>query len=265
MVKVNLLLKRLQLKWTEPIRYLLGACNVLNLCHETILGKLIIIRLDKISPKFIVFFWKSREIGPIQCLLNPLSSFQIRFVVIVSTSSSMFSSFKRFFFFASYFRTKSCLDSLTLVLYGPQFHSLRSDHANNNLMKIKNCGVPHCAFLSSPASSSHLAPLFSSILFSNTSQFILRPHWIVTLSVTKLVEPRCRAVDWGTALQAGRLSVRFAMVSLEFFIDSNFRPYYGPRVDSASNINKYQGYFLGEEGGRCVGLTTLPLSCADCL
>ena len=98
MVKVNLLLKRLQLKWTEPIRYLLGACNVLNLCHETILGKLIIIRLDKISPKFIVFFWKSREIGPIQCLLNPLSSFQIRFVVIMSTSSSMFSSFKRFFF-----------------------------------------------------------------------------------------------------------------------------------------------------------------------
>jgi len=37
-------------------------------------------------------------------------------------------------------------------------------------------------------------------------------------------------------------------------------------VDSTSNRNEYQEYFLGGgKGGRCVGLTTLPLSCADCL
>jgi hypothetical protein len=36
-------------------------------------------------------------------------------------------------------------------------------------------------------------------------------------------------------------------------------------VDSASNRNEYQEYFLGSKGGRCVGLTTLPPSCADCL
>jgi hypothetical protein len=36
-------------------------------------------------------------------------------------------------------------------------------------------------------------------------------------------------------------------------------------VDSASNKNEYQEYFLGGKGGRCVGLTTLPPSCADCL
>ena len=29
--------------------------------------------------------------------------------------------------------------------------------------------------------------------------------------------------------------------------------------------NEYQEYFLGNKGGRCVGLTTLPPSCADCL
>jgi hypothetical protein len=40
--------------------------------------------------------------------------------------------------------------------------------------------------------------------------------------------------------------------------------YYGPGVDSAPNRNEYQGYFLGGKGGRCVGLTTLPPSCADC-
>jgi len=28
---------------------------------------------------------------------------------------------------------------------------------------------------------------------------------------------------------------------------------------------EYQEYFLGGKGGQCVGLTTLPPSCADCL
>jgi len=38
--------------------------------------------------------------------------------------------------------------------------------------------------------------------------------------------------------------------------------HYGPGVDSASNRNEYQEYFLGGEGGRCIRLTTLPPSCA---
>ena len=44
-----------------------------------------------------------------------------------------------------------------------------------------------------------------------------------------------------------------------------FRPHCGPGVNSASNRNEYQEYFLGGKGGRCVGLTTLSPSCADCL
>jgi len=50
-------------------------------------------------------------------------------------------------------------------------------------------------------------------------------------------------------------------------IDSS-RPHYSPGVDSASDRNEYQEYYLGGgEGkfGRCVGLTTLPNSCAHCL
>jgi len=39
----------------------------------------------------------------------------------------------------------------------------------------------------------------------------------------------------------------------------------GPGIDSASSRNKYQEYFLECKGGRCVGLTTLPPSCSDCL
>jgi len=40
-------------------------------------------------------------------------------------------------------------------------------------------------------------------------------------------------------------------------------PHYDPVVDSACNRNEYQEYFLWGKGGRCVGLTTLPPSCAD--
>jgi hypothetical protein len=50
-----------------------------------------------------------------------------------------------------------------------------------------------------------------------------------------------------------------------FSLTYSFRSHYGPGVDSASNRNEYQEYFLGGKGGRCVGLTTLPPSCADCL
>ena len=41
----------------------------------------------------------------------------------------------------------------------------------------------------------------------------------------------------------------------------------GLGTDSASNRHEYQEYFLGRgvKGGWCVGLKTLPRSCADCL
>jgi hypothetical protein len=80
------------------------------------------------------------------------------------------------------------------------------------------------------------------------------------------VGARGSAVCWGTALQIGRSRVRFPMVSLEFFIDIILpAALLAPGVDSASNRNEYQEYFLWGKGGRCVGLTTLPSSCADFL
>jgi len=39
----------------------------------------------------------------------------------------------------------------------------------------------------------------------------------------------------------------------------------GLGVESASNRNEYQEYFRVPKGGRCVELTTLLPSCADCL
>jgi len=47
-----------------------------------------------------------------------------------------------------------------------------------------------------------------------------------------------------------------------FSVTKSFRSHCGPGVDSASNRNEYQVYFLGGKGGRCLRLTTLPPSCA---
>ena len=48
-------------------------------------------------------------------------------------------------------------------------------------------------------------------------------------------------------------------------IDLFFRPHSRPKSDSACNRNECQGSLLGVKGGRCLGLTTLRSSCADCL
>ena len=43
-----------------------------------------------------------------------------------------------------------------------------------------------------------------------------------------------------------------------FSLTQSFRSHYDPGVDSVSNRNEYQEYFLWGKGGRCLGLTTLP-------
>jgi hypothetical protein len=47
-----------------------------------------------------------------------------------------------------------------------------------------------------------------------------------------------------------------------FWVTYSFQSRYGPEVDTASNRNEHQVYFLGGKGGRCVRLTTLLPFCA---
>ena len=49
-----------------------------------------------------------------------------------------------------------------------------------------------------------------------------------------------------------------------FLLAYSFRTLCGPGVESISNSTLPPGIFLGSKGGRCVGLKTLPYSCADC-
>jgi hypothetical protein len=71
---------------------------------------------------------------------------------------------------------------------------------------------------------------------------------------------RDSAVGWGTALQLGRSRVR-----LEFFIDIILPAAQWP-WDWLGLWQKWVlGIFPGVKGGQCLGLTTLPPSCADCL
>jgi hypothetical protein len=53
------------------------------------------------------------------------------------------------------------------------------------------------------------------------------------------------AVGLGTTLQATRSRVRFSIGSMRFFVELKLSPQYGPGIDSESNRNVCQEYFLG--------------------
>ena len=96
-------------------------------------------------------------------------------------------------------------------------------------------------------------PLSISISFEEARRFLFSLLNTEEASVAQWL--RCCATNRKDAgsIPAGVIGI---------FIDiKSFRSQYGPGVDSASNRNEYQDYFLGGKGGRYVRLTTLPPSC----
>jgi hypothetical protein len=102
----------------------------------------------------------------------------------------------------------------------------------------------------------HKAPASLSHYCTNTTS-------IYYYKVYQHAGVRGGAVGWGTALQVGRSRVRFPMVSLEFFIDIILLAALWAPGGSTQTLNEILPE--GGKGGRCVGLTTLPPSCTDCL
>ena len=89
------------------------------------------------------------------------------------------------------------------------------------------------------------------------------------LNTLMMFTPTIRAVDdgsfgWDIALQAGMCRVRSPKFSLEFFIGVILPAHDDTGIDSASNRNEYQAYFMLDKEGQCVGLTTLQPSFTDC-
>jgi hypothetical protein len=80
------------------------------------------------------------------------------------------------------------------------------------------------------------------------------------------MEAHSDAVDWGTALQAGRLRVQFPVVTGIF----NFH-WHNPsgrtmalRSTQPLTETSTGNISWGGKSGQCIGLTTLPPSCVDC-
>jgi len=72
-------------------------------------------------------------------------------------------------------------------------------------------------------------------------------------SISFISGARGGAVGWGTELQARSRGFCSRWCYWNFLFSKSFRQHYGPGVDSASNRNDHQDYFMGDKGGRCVG------------
>jgi hypothetical protein len=114
----------------------------------------------------------------------------------------------------------------------------------------------HCCETETPtitgyvsSSEGKIAEKIEGMVASKYLRIIYRKNWLIYGG------PRWRS--W--------LRHRQVAGSIPDGVSGFFHWHYGPGVDSASNGNEYQEYFLGGKLGRCVGLTTLPPSCADCL
>ena len=119
-------------------------------------------------------------------------------------------------------------------------------------MMVPTCKITWSTF--------HIIPLKHPPLWRDDCQYaliMLRTNWMRGHAVAQLVEallykPEGRGIDSRCCFW-------------NFLLTQSFRPHSGAGVDSASNRNEYQEYFLGGKGGRCVRLTNLPPSCADFL
>ena len=113
----------------------------------------------------------------------------------------------------------------------------------------------HDAILTLTTYSRFLPHSTHSVSFTNTEKFIMFMEIICVYYVLR--DRRWRSLLRRCATSRKVVGSIPDGVNGIFFIDIILPA-------AASNRNEYQEYFLGGKSGRCVVLTTLPPSCADC-
>ena len=95
----------------------------------------------------------------------------------------------------------------------------------------------------------------------------LDSHFISLTKSKKSIKMAKSVMVWQKGLQDAYLCMDIvsSSTSVRFTPCGAFRPHYGPGIDSACNSGDYQDYLLEGKAGWCVGLTTEPTSCADCV
>ena len=131
---------------------------------------------------------------------------------------------------------------------GEQKHAL-----TNKFIDILYTSLAHCSFNAFTNLLPHVGPALHSKLCYMISNYVSLHHNTVH-ALAQFVEALCYKPKVAVSFPNGVTGIFFGII---------LRSHYGPAVDSVSNRNEYQEYFLGDEGGRCVGLTMLPPSFAN--
>jgi hypothetical protein len=126
-------------------------------------------------------------------------------------------------------------------------------------------GLP-CLFFAAPSynpRSRSVRPHFSPWKYTSSKRKKYRLETCSTLQVG--INYFTIYNGWGTTLLGESSRFRFPVRSLQYFLDFIYPARIWPGDQSATNSNECQVHVLGNKGGRCVWLTTLVPSCADCL
>ena len=123
-----------------------------------------------------------------------------------------------------------------------QFNVRGSVHRNNILIYIQQDATLHRLFYLETAL--HVSGGTITHLQERKQLYLQHLVFVRPLLLPAAIAARGGAAGWGTALPTGRSRVRFPIVSLQFFIAIILPAALWSWVDSVSNRNEYQEYFL---------------------
>jgi len=136
------------------------------------------------------------------------------------------------------------------ILHYVNIHQTQTERSTAAKHAVVSNNISEAGFIQGNSNSNFIRKLLLHI-----SRFC--PPQSCTLLVAQLVEALRNELE-GRGFDSPRCQWNFSLTQ-------SFRPHYGPAIDSVSKRNEYQEYFLEGKCGRCVGLTNLPPSYADCL